>query len=139
MCSHNIVLFFNSFRIFAEAFHKRKTFFRELKSKYKNHVTIINYWGPIAILKSHLRPTELVFNWSISLDELGALQQQFSMYPKVSRLHVLRDSKSILNNISEQFTKLVSVKGLTSAVDIMIQTILQPQDLERVKFRDVED
>jgi len=133
------MLFFNSFRIFAEEFHKRKTFYRELKRKYKEHVTIINHWGPTVIIKSHIRPTELVFNWSVSLDEFGTLQQQYSMYPKVSRLHVLRDSKSILNNISEQFNNLVSVKGLKRAVDIMIETILQPHDPERVKFRDVDN
>jgi len=137
--TNNIMLFFNSFRIFAEEVEKRKRFFLDLRKKYNKNVTIINYCGPFAIIESNVRPVELVFEWSISLDEFGNLLQQHNMFPKISRYHILHDTKHRIELIPELFTQLLQMKGLKKAVEIMIDTIMQPPNPRKVQYKKEEN
>ncbi|CAG8660549.1 6341_t:CDS:2 [Funneliformis caledonium] len=137
----NLLVFFKGFVEYARLNHQRKLLFDNLKGKYhsltssssQTHNTFTQNTSHLCVDvhpslrfsdKSKIGP-ELILSWNLSIGSSGRVFPDVKMYARTPRQWTLLDEKHIIDKIPVNFQNLAEVKGIQSAIEMIVKSLFK--------------
>ncbi|CAI2164782.1 4758_t:CDS:2 [Funneliformis geosporum] len=137
----NLLVFFKGFVEYARLNYQRKLLFDNLKGKYHTltsssshtHNKYSQHASHLCVDvhpllrfsdKSKIGP-ELILSWNLNIDSSGRVIPDVKMYARTPRQWTLLDEKHIIDQIPINFQNLAEVKGIQSAIEMIVKSFFK--------------
>ncbi|PKY23388.1 centromere protein P [Rhizophagus irregularis DAOM 181602=DAOM 197198] len=136
----NLLIFFKGFIEYARLNHQRKLLFGVLKRKYptltlpslhthnsftQDSCLCVDVHSSLRFSEKSKIGPELILSWNLNITSSGHVLLDVEMHARMPHQWTLLDEKHVINQIPSNFQNLVEVKGIQSAIEMIVKTKIQ--------------